>query len=140
MRGVDFGHYATIATILTEACFGQAHNLSDLGVDQKRRAAKTEINTALAGVDTVPFKLIPDAVRVLTEKLAAGMLLTNAYGDGTPSAQRLEDARAAIQTFATRASAIVDDDGTSVTTNEGVSSGFGDEPGLFTVGQGSSDG
>ncbi|PPH83922.1 hypothetical protein [Rathayibacter sp. AY1D9] len=31
VRGDDFGHYATIAAIRSEAGFGQAHNLSDLG-------------------------------------------------------------------------------------------------------------
>lgn len=134
-RGDDFGHYATIAAIRSEAGFGQAHNLSDLDVDQQRRAAETEINTALAGAYTVPFKPVPDAVRVLTEKLAAAMLLTNAYGDVNPYAQRLKDARAAIQTFAISASAITDEDGTSLTTNEGVSSDFGDEPRMFTVRQ-----
>ncbi|WP_230671122.1 phage protein Gp36 family protein [Rathayibacter sp. Leaf248] len=135
VRGDDFGHYATIAAIRSEAGFGQAHNLSDLDVDQQRRAAETEINTALAGAYTVPFKPVPDAVRVLTVKLAAAMLLTNAYGDGNPYGQRLKDARAATQTFATSASAITDEDGTSLTTNEGVSSDFGDEPRMFTVRQ-----
>ncbi|WKK71453.1 DUF1320 family protein [Rathayibacter oskolensis] len=135
VRGDDFGHYATIAAIRSEAGFGQAHNLSDLDVDQQRRAAETEINAALAGAYTVPFKPVPDAVRVLTEKLAAAMLLTNAYGDVNPYAQRLKDARAAIQTFATSASAITDEEGTSLTTNEGVSSDFGDEPRMFTVRQ-----
>jgi hypothetical protein len=135
VRGDDFGHYATIAAIRSEAGFSNATNLSDLDVDQQRRAAETEINSTLALAYTVPFKPVPDAVRVLSEKLAAAMLLTNAYGDVNPYAQRLKDARAAVSAYASSGTSIVDEDGNNLNTNEGVSSYFGDEPNVFTVKQ-----
>ncbi|AZZ51427.1 hypothetical protein [Rathayibacter festucae] len=135
VRGDDFGHYATIAAIRSEAGFSGATNLSDLDVDQQRRAAETEINSTLSLAYTVPFKPVPDAIRVLTEKLAAAMLLTNAYGDVNPYALRLKDARAAVTAHASSGASIVDEDGNSLNTNEGVSSNFGDEPNMFTVKQ-----
>lgn len=39
VRGDDFGHYASLTEIRSEAGFDNAINLSDVTIDQQRRAA-----------------------------------------------------------------------------------------------------
>jgi hypothetical protein len=133
VRGDDFGHYATLSAIRSEAGFANATNLSDVDVDQQRRAAETEINATLANYYATPFKPVPDAVRVLTEKLAAAFLKYNAYG--SKYQKLVDEARASVQLYANQGSSITDDEGNSLSTTEGVSYDFGDQPRMFEIGQ-----
>lgn len=133
VRGDDFARYATLDAIRKEAGFENAVNLDDTTVDQQRRAAETEINSALSNSYTTPFKPVPDAVRVLTEKLTAALLRFNAYG--SKYQKMLDDARAAVQAYADQGATITDENGNSLSTTDGVGYDFGDQPRMFSVEQ-----
>ena len=132
-RGEDFGHYASLTEIRTEAGFDGAIHLKDSVIGQQRRAAESEINAALASVYTVPFDPVPDVVRTLTIQLAAALLLVQAYGNTAPFSTRLKDARAALQEYVDQSASIVDASGQS-TAATSVSSYFGTEDRLFGIG------
>ncbi|MGB3684955.1 MAG: phage protein Gp36 family protein [Ornithinimicrobium sp.] len=94
VRGDDYSHYASLTDIRREAGFLEAHNLSDVTVDQQRRAAEAEINAKLGGTYATPFSPIPEMVRTLTIQLAAGLLLIQAYGqDSTRGKELLKQVR-----------------------------------------------
>ncbi|WP_176444511.1 ATP-binding cassette domain-containing protein [Rhodococcoides kyotonense] len=110
-RGDDFGHYASLSEIRKEAGFENAYNLSDTVIDQQRRAAEAEINTAFANLYTVPFQKVPEIVHTLTIKLAAAILVQNQYPGSSRSTTLLGDARAAIKTIQDGDQTIVGEDG-----------------------------
>lgn len=113
VRGDDFGHYASLSEIRREAGFESAYNLSDVTVDQQRRAAESEINASLASVYTVPFNPVPEIIHTLTVQLAAGLLLLDAYGTSGIGKAKVDAARAAIKAYASRNGSIVGNDGLS---------------------------
>ena len=80
-HGQDWGNYCSLDEIRAEAGFTSAFNLNDSLIFRHRRSAQSKINTALGSVYTVPFKPVPEIIRTLTIKLAAGMLLQSAYGE-----------------------------------------------------------
>jgi len=130
VRGDDFGHYASLSQIRSEAGFTNALNLKDNDVDQQRRAAESEINSTLAASYTVPFNPVPAAINTLTIKLAAAMLLVWAYGLTAEYKALLKDARDAIQ-----AAIVIGEDGVS-TASSGISSWPDDTaPRSFTIDQ-----
>lgn len=118
-RGNDFGHYASLSEIRKEAGFENSLNLSDTIVDQQRRAAEAEINTAFGSLYTVPFVKVPEIVHILTIKLAAAMLIDNQYPGTMRADRKLEDARAAIKAIQDGEQTIVDEGGQSVGTATG---------------------
>lgn len=127
MRGDDFGHYASLDLIRKEAGFENATRLSDVDVDVQRRAAEAEINSKLGSFfPTVPFvKPVPDIIRTITIKLAAGLLLNNAYGETSKAgAGRIGDARDMIESLQTRQSSTGD---LTNAVGTGVSGDFGDK-------------
>lgn len=125
IRGDDFGHYAALGEIRDEAGFANATNLSDVIVDQQRRAAEAEVNASLGNYYTVPFtKPIPKLINAVTVKLAAGFLLQNAYsGQSKEGDTKVKDARDLIKSFQS-GTTIIDDDPNlgGVGMSEGVSS------------------
>lgn len=131
VRGDDFAHYASLELIRKEAGFQNAFNLSDVDVDMQRRAAESEINSRLGGYLTVPFKPVPEIIKTITIKLAAGFLIANAYQTDPEKEGRVKEARLMLMSL---------QDGTSATGDEsnavasGVSGDFGDEPRMFSVG------
>ncbi|MFF6951823.1 phage protein Gp36 family protein [Streptomyces iakyrus] len=133
VRGDDFGHYASLSEIRSEAGFDGAVNLKDSIIDQQRRAAESEINGKLSSAYTVPFTApVPAVVRTLTIKLAAAMLLVNQYGSSMEG--RLKAVRQELQAYADRSGTITDDDGQSISSSDSVS-GYPDENAsrMFTV-------
>lgn len=121
VRGDDFGHYASLSEIRREAGFENATNLSDVIVDQKRRAAETEVNTELGGVYQVPFiKPIPEAIRSVTISLAAGLLKQYAYPGSSAGDKAVKDARATLAQLKLKTSGLPDDEVTALTS--GISS------------------
>jgi phage gp36-like protein len=135
VRGDDFGHYASLTEIRSEAGFENAYNLSDVAIDQQRRAAESEINVALGTKYTTPFVPVPDIIHTLTIQLAAGLLLANAYRGTTRGADKLKDARALIKSLQDGDQTIGDEDGIPITTGEGISSWPGeDQPRAFFMG------
>jgi phage gp36-like protein len=123
VRGDDFGHYASISEIRSEAGFENAYNLPDSTVDQQRRAAEADINSALAGHYTVPFTTVPDMIHTLTIRLAAAYLLQNAYGaDSQLASSKLKEARSTLDALKSR-SVILGDTAEGVTAaGSGISS------------------
>ena len=110
VRGDDFGHYASVGEIRSEAGFDGAVNLSDVTIDQQRRAAEAEINSTLRGAYTTPFvKPLPQRIRYLTIKLAAGFLLVKAYGSQGNGEQIVKDIRAQLDALQD-GSDVLDDD------------------------------
>lgn len=126
--------YATTAEIRAEAGFTGAANLDESFVEEQRRAAESYINGALGRAYTVPFDPVPEIVKTLTIKLAAAMLKWNAYRD-TASFKEMQALRAEIDGYGAGDGTIADVDGTDLSTDEGVSGYFGDEPRMFTVEQ-----
>ena len=122
VRGDDFGHYASLTEIRSEAGFDKAINLSDVTIDQQRRAAESEINVALGTKYTTPFVPVPDIIHTLTIQLAAGLLLANAYRGTTRGADKLKDARAQIKAYQDGDQTISGEGGTSITSGEGITS------------------
>ena len=121
-RGDDFNHYASLSDIRNEAGFKNAFNLADGDIDLQRRNAEAEINSALGGAYMVPFNPVPAIVRTLTIRLAAAMLLTNAYGQTAGNKQKLQDARAAVEAYRTRQSTLTDAQGNSLSGSDTVTS------------------
>ncbi|KSZ59665.1 hypothetical protein Z045_05700 [Rhodococcus pyridinivorans KG-16] len=136
VRGDDFGHYASLTEIRREAGFENATNLSDVVVDQKRRAAESEVNTALSSAYTTPFDPVPEIIRTLTIQLAAGYLLQYAYGERSAAASvKLKDARTQMEALQNRDQTITDDTGNSI-AGDGISYWPGEnEPRAFTMDQ-----
>lgn len=134
-RGDDYGRYAHTDEIRSEAGFEGAHNLKDYAIDQQRRFAEAEINTALSVLYSTPFKPVPEIIHALTVKLASAMLKYNAYGDSA-SEKLLKDARALLEGYRLGKASITDDDGQSVSTASSVN-GWPDEsaPRAFYAGQ-----
>jgi phage gp36-like protein len=122
VRGDDFGHYASLSEIRKEAGFDGAYNSSDTVIDQQRRAAEAEINTALSSAYTVPFQVVPEIIHTLTIQLAAGLLLNDAYRGTGRGDSKLKDARALIKSLQLGDQTIIGDDGTSIVSGEGISS------------------
>lgn len=121
-RGDDFGHYASLTEIRKEAGFEGAINLSDTVIDQQRRAAQSEINTALASKYTTPFKPVPEIIHTLTIQLAAGLLLQNAYRGTDRGQDKLKAARDLIKALQLGDQTITDENGSAITSGEGISS------------------
>jgi hypothetical protein len=135
-RGDDFGHYASLNEIRKEAGFENATNLPDSDVELQRRNAESEINASLSGAYTVPFIPVPEIVRTLTIKLAAAMLLINAYGETGSSKAQLAMARNAIEAYKHRDVTLTDADGNSLANSDTVSGWPNDEPPRsFYIGQ-----
>ncbi|MDQ0869046.1 phage gp36-like protein [Arthrobacter sp. V1I9] len=135
VRGDDFGHYVSVSEIRNLAGFENAFNLKDVTIDHWRRAAETEINSALAGAYTVPFNPVPALVKSLTLELAAALLLADAYGSGAYGT-RLKDARAKITAYGDKTAVVTDENGQSLSTSNSVT-GYpdADAPRSFYVGQ-----
>jgi len=134
-RGDDFGHYASLTEIRKEAGFDNALNLSDTVIDQQRRAAESEINTALASKYTTPFSPVPEIIHTLTIQLAAGLLLQNAYRGTDRGKDKLKAARDLIMALQNGDQTITDENGTAITSGEGISSFPGeDQPRAFFMG------
>ncbi|WP_166792650.1 phage protein Gp36 family protein [Cryobacterium algoricola] len=127
-------NYATIEDIRMKAGFEKATNLADRHVQAARREAQAEIDAALGTRYTVPFVLVPEKIRTLTIKLAAYSLKYDAYGD-VGSQKALEALRLQLQALVNGDTAITDDAGINLSTYEGVTSYFGEEPRAFTIGQ-----
>lgn len=126
VRGDDFGHYASITEIRVEAGFANALNLKDSTIDQQRRAAETEINAALSGAYTVPFSPVPEIIHTLTIQLAAALVSMQAYGDTSSTRQSLKAARASIESYRTRESVLVDENGLALSDSNSVTGWPGD--------------
>jgi phage gp36-like protein len=136
IRGDDFGHYASITEIKSEAGFANNLNLMDSTVDQQRRAAESEINASLSGSYTVPFDPIPDIIHTLTIQLGAALLRLQAYGETADTKQRLADVRAKIQLYSDGDLTLIGEDGSSLGDSDLVS-GYPDSdcpPRMFSVG------
>ncbi|MFZ2528757.1 MAG: phage protein Gp36 family protein [Rhodococcus sp. (in: high G+C Gram-positive bacteria)] len=117
VRGDDFGHYASLSEIRAEAGFSNNYNLKDTFIDQQRRAAEAEINTALASAYTVPFTTVPEIIRTLTIQLAAGLLLQDQYGSGsTKGSAKLKAARDQLKAMQNREQTITGEGGVSIAT------------------------
>lgn len=81
VRGDDYGHYASLSQIRKDAGLQHNPNIDDELVDEHRRAAESEINSAMTGRYVVPFSSpVPDLITQITIQLAAGLLLLNQYG------------------------------------------------------------
>lgn len=135
IRGDDFGHYASINEIKSEAGFAGNLNLKDSVVDQQRRAAESEINASLSGTYSVPFDPAPDIVRTLTIQLAAALLRLQAYGETADTKQRLADVRAKIQLYSDGDLTLTGEDGSALSDGDQVS-GYPDSdypPRMFSV-------
>lgn len=134
-RGDDFGHYASLSEIRKEAGFTNAYNLNDTVIDQQRRAAESEINTALSSRYTTPFNPVPEIIHTLTVQLAAGLLLQNAYRGTDRGKDKLKAARDLIHALQVGDQTITDGDGNAITSGEGISSWPGeDQPRAFHMG------
>lgn len=118
VRGDDFRHYASITEIRRDAGFLNAPNLSDVTVDQHRRAAEAEINATLASAYTVPFDPVPEIIHTLTIQLAAGLLQNEAYRGQSQSAKdKIAAARKMLMSYKEKDGVIVDEDGVSTATS-----------------------
>lgn len=115
-RGSDFGNYASLKDIRSEAGFTNAYNLKDSVIAEARRQAQSEINSTVVGRYTLPLQPVPEIIRTLTIQLAAALLKVQAYGSVRPYSDELKAARAAINGDLN----IVDEDGNS-TAPAGVS-------------------
>lgn len=116
-RGDDFGHYCSLPQIRTEAGFTNALNLRDSDIDQQRRAAEREINSALGSRYTVPFDPVPGLINTITIQLAAGLLMADAYGSSSPNVvAKLKDVRAQLQALHDGLQVIPGLDGTPLET------------------------
>lgn len=134
VRGDDFGHYASLTEIRREAGFENAHNLSDVDVDQQRRAAESEINATLAGNFKTPFSPVPQIIKTVTIQLAAALLKAK-FLPGTAGDKELKDIRTRLEEIRLGSDSIVDDDGNSIAVGTGVASWPDEsEPRAFTVG------
>lgn len=135
MRGDDYGRYAQLDEIRSEAGFSKAVNLADYVIDQKRRAAESEINAALAARYPVPFKPVPEIIHTLTVQLAGGLLAYDQFGDAV-SKKKIDDARGALLHYANGDGSITGNDGTSLSNVATVRSYPDDEaPRMFSVNQ-----
>lgn len=132
IRGDDFEHYASLTAIRKEAGFQNAHNLADSVVDEARRQAQSEINSALANRYSTPFNPVPEIIRTFTIQLGAAILKYNA---GIGSQKAIDAIRAQLQAYADGDGTIPGEDGSDLSTAEGVTGYFGDEPRMFTIGQ-----
>lgn len=134
-RGDDFRHYASLSEIRKEAGFSNAINLSDIVIDQQRRAAESEINTALSSRYLTPFNPVPEIIHTLTIQLAAGLLLQNAYRGTDRGKDKLKAARDLIHALQVGDQTITDDTGNAITNGEGIASWPGeDAPRAFHMG------
>lgn len=133
VRGDDFEHYASLSDIRKAAGFQNSTNLADSYIDEARRQAQSEINSALSNRYTVPFTPVPEIIRTLTVQLAAALLKLRFgyYGND----KELKALRAQLEGLATGDGSITGEDGTDLSTDEGVDGYFGDAPRMFTVEQ-----
>lgn len=115
VRGSDFAHYATVSQIRGRAGFQNNLNLSDVKVDEHRRAAEAEINSALISRYTVPFaKPVPEMVHRITVQLGAGLLLADQYPMSREGMDLVKDARALLMSLQAGSTSLVDYQGTAV--------------------------
>ena len=132
VRGDDFEHYASLSAIRKEAGFDNAYNLADSAVEEARRQAQSDINSALARRYPVPFDPVPEKIRTLTIRLGAAILRRNAR---IGSESQLRAIYAEFEALANGDDGIASDDGTDLDNSEGVTGHFGNEPRMFSVGQ-----
>ena len=134
MNDAPTTYYCTVEDIRMKAGFEKATNLADRYVSAARRNAQAEIDNALSDSFTVPFTPVPEKIRTLTIKLAAYSLKHDAYGD-VGSAKALEALRKQLQEIASSETPVIGEEGIDLSTAEGVSGYFGDDPRSFTMGQ-----
>lgn len=121
-RGDDFGHYASLAEIRKDAGLDNALNLSDVVIDQQRRAAESRINTALGNRYSTPFNPVPDIIATITIKVAAGYLLNAEYPGSKLGDTRIAEAEKLMTALQNGDQTIVDENGNATTTGEGIAS------------------
>lgn len=110
IRGDDFEHYASLTAIRKAAGFQNAYNLADSLVDEARRQAQSEINSALGAHYAVPFNPTPEIIRTLTIQLAAALLKLN---QGMGNQKAIDTLRAQLQAYADGDGSITGEDGSS---------------------------
>jgi len=127
-RGDDYGHYADLEDVRSEAGLSGAEGLSDNVVDRHRQAAEAEINGALTSSYTVPFATpTPELVRAITIKLAAGFLLSKDYGTVTEESTKdgnakVKDARDLLKRLQAHELVITDYQGEPLLATSSISS------------------
>jgi hypothetical protein len=119
-RGGGSENYVALIEIRKEAGFEFATYISDEDIDTARQTAQAEVNGALSGVYTVPFKAPVNAWVVdITKRLAAGLLLKRQYGtmssqSNINGASKIKEARADLMNLANKQSVLTSVDGTSI--------------------------
>lgn len=128
VRGDDYARYASNDAIRKAAGFEHAENLSETVVDQARRTAEVEVNSALTGVYQVPFvSKVPPAIRVVVEQLAAGFLLDGAFPESGQGTKKIKEARESLKALKGGTDQISVEDGGVDRTDDGVTYYFGPE-------------
>lgn len=127
-RGEDYGHYADLSEIRSEAGMTKATNLSESVINRYRLDAEAMVNGALVNTYTVPFlPPTPQLVRKITIGLAAGALMQKDYGavnpDSTKDAKsKVADAMALIAQLQAHTIVLLDYKGTSLVATSAISS------------------
>lgn len=134
VRGQDWDNYASLSAIRKEAGFEKSYNLADSYVDEARRQAQSEINSALAARFKTPFIPVPEEIRTLTVQLGAALLYDNWIG-GRASESKLKTIRMKLQALASGDGSVTGGDGVSLDQTTSIDGNFGDQPRSFYVGQ-----
>lgn len=115
VEGTDSGeggwNYVEIDDIRTFAGLQNNTYISNVQIDDARKAAQDEINGMLVGLYTLPLDPIPDKIKMITKQLASGLLLTGGFSGGyaTTNAQGqswLEEARSELAKIKSKASTL----------------------------------
>lgn len=87
IRGGGYGHYVSVEDVRGEAGLNNAKSISDELVASRRKSAESEVKGVLAAVgytlplvDSAGTAYTPPIIEEIARKLAAGMLLSKAYG------------------------------------------------------------
>jgi len=125
VRGGDFGHYTTLDDIRDEAGFSEFDRVTDVQVNNARIKAEAEINSAcsIAGY-TLPFEVDVPLLYSVATLLAAGFLLTRAYGSGAEGTNKdgiiaKNDARKTLTSIQKGELMLVDAQGNQLPTSTG---------------------
>lgn len=108
VRGGGYAVYCSVDDIRQQASLTNNKWISDAAVSEKRTIAQAEIDAALVGLYVVPFVAPINAlIANITAMLAAGLLLTDSYGQNTTGTsqngkQKLTDARALLLRVSTK--------------------------------------
>lgn len=120
VAGDQSGRYATLYDIRKHAGLAGNALYSDYRMEQKRKQAENEIDSAIMGRYVLPLEEVPALISRICELLAAGYIDYEEFGKDGEGVKWLGEARALLKAIQDGRQRLIGSDKTELTTNTKV--------------------